>query len=138
MAFFCCVSRIHGEKPDGQGQLGVGEDRAGGQRGLVAAVPALHQLARAQGDEALGMPALRADEALRPAPAEQRVGALRLGAVLREKVMQTQTLPELDAVLGHVRTPGGGGYGASVRPPVAQNVSLLSLVGNQVLLPATA
>jgi hypothetical protein len=30
------------------------------------------------------------------------------------------------------RTPGDGGYGASVRPPVAQNVSLLRLVGNQV------
>jgi hypothetical protein len=33
--------------------------------------------------------------------------------------------------LAMARTPGGSGYGASARPPVAQNVSLLSLVGNQ-------
>jgi hypothetical protein len=31
-----------------------------------------------------------------------------------------------------VQTPGGGGHGTSVRLPVAQNVSLRSLVGNQV------
>jgi hypothetical protein len=30
-----------------------------------------------------------------------------------------------------VQTPGGGGHGTSVRLPVAQNVSLRSLVGNQ-------
>jgi hypothetical protein len=35
-----------------------------------------------------------------------------------------------------VQTPGGG-HGTSMRPPVAQNVSLRSLVGNQVT-PRTA
>jgi hypothetical protein len=32
--------------------------------------------------------------------------------------------------LAMVQTPGGG-HGTSMRPPVAQNVSLRSLVGNQ-------
>jgi hypothetical protein len=47
---------VHGKKPRGQGQRAIGEDRAGCQRGLVATMPALHQVARAQDDEALGMP----------------------------------------------------------------------------------
>jgi hypothetical protein len=34
--------------------------------------------------------------------------------------------------LAMVQTPGGG-HGTSMRPPVAQNVSLRSLVGNQVI-----
>jgi hypothetical protein len=34
-------------------------------------------------------------------------------------------------LLAMVQTPGGGGHGTSVRLPVAQNVSLRSLVGNQ-------
>jgi hypothetical protein len=38
--------------------------------------------------------------------------------------------------LAMVQTPGGG-HGTSMRPPVAQNVSLRSLVGNQVT-PRTA
>jgi hypothetical protein len=79
------------------------------------------------------MPALRADEALRPAPAEQRVGALRLGAVLRKKSGKLKPFRNWMRFLAMVRTPGGGGYGASVPPPVAQTVSLRSLVGNQGL-----
>jgi hypothetical protein len=91
----------HGKKPQGQGQLGVGEERHGAQRGLVTAVPTLHRLARAQRREVLGLPAIRADEARRPAPAEQGVGALRLGSVLRKQIRKTQTLLKLDEVLGH-------------------------------------
>jgi hypothetical protein len=45
--------------------------------------------------------------------------------------MQTQTLPEPDAALGHDADSRGGGHGTGVPPPVAQTVSLRSLVGNQ-------
>lgn len=74
--------------------------RPGGQQGLVVAVPALQQLARAQRREVLGMPTLQTYEACRSAPAEQCVVAHLLGAVSRFIIRQTQTLLKLDEVLG--------------------------------------
>jgi hypothetical protein len=65
----------HGEKPDGQGQRGLGEERPGGERGPVSAVPALHRLARVQGDDALGMPPLRGIR--RPAAGSDRTARRR-------------------------------------------------------------
>lgn len=98
---FPLSERVQAETLDAQGQLGVGEDRPGAQRDLTVATPARNPLARGQGREALGMPAMRADEALRSGPTVLRLGASLLGAVPRNEIRQTRAPLKLDGVPGH-------------------------------------
>ncbi len=45
---------------------------------------------------------LRANKTVRPAPVEQRVAALFVSALLCQKIHQTETLLELNLILGHL------------------------------------
>src|SRR3954453_7574134 len=85
---------VEGAEPGAQRHLGGGEDGAGGQRGLASAGTALEQLARP--DRAMAsLAADRALEALGPAPAEQRLAAGLLGAVLLLELGFAEPLLEL-------------------------------------------
>ena len=68
------------------------------------AVVALVELARVQ-HAMLGMTTDRANEAVRPTPPEQRLGAAFLSAKLLHKTVQTQAFLKLDGILFHGSTP---------------------------------
>lgn len=121
----------HCQEPRRQGELGGDEDRPGGDRGLMVAVTTLQQFARAQPHRLGRMPAGRAHEPLRPAPAVQRVRTLRLVAVLPHEISQTKTFLRLGRVLWHGVDPCGA-PGDRLRPAGAQKPRLLTLVNNQV------
>ncbi len=95
--------QIDRQQPFGQRQLRAGKQRSGRDRGLSAAVVALIEPAP---EHAMAcVPALGADEALRPAPGKQRLFALRLGSVLRQKLTQTYALLKLHLVPRHRLSP---------------------------------
>jgi len=83
--------------------LGAGQQAAGGQRGLLPAAVALEQPAAEHAVTRVAAPG--ADEALRPAPAEQGLLALRLRAKAGQKLCQTHASLKLHLVLRHRSSP---------------------------------
>jgi hypothetical protein len=91
-----------GEEPGAQRQLGAVHQRAGRERGLAAARPALKQRSRPVfHDIVLGRVAARTAKAVRSAHRHQRRCTLFFGAVAREELRHRQAGLELDAVDGH-------------------------------------
>lgn len=91
---------MDGQKPRGARQLGLLEQRPGGQRGLVVAGRALVKIAGFHQAVAVAA-AGRATEARGPAGLEQGVGALRLRAVLPHEIHEAEAFLELHLVLAH-------------------------------------
>ena len=79
--------------------LGELEERTGQQRDLPLAAVALEEAARAQAAEAVRA-AGGAGEAAGPADADERVLALRFGAVAIKEGGEAEAFLELDLVLG--------------------------------------
>jgi hypothetical protein len=118
--------QIHGQKPGGQPQLGTGEDRSGGHRGLATTSAALVQtpaleLAR------FGAAAFRTDKAAPPAPGKQGALALGLCSVLFHEFRQTHASLKLNPVFQHRCAPCGINDVSK-----AIQAHWLSLIGNQV------
>lgn len=95
--------QIDRQQPFGQWQLRAGKQRSGRDRGLPAAAVALVEPAAEHAVPCV--PALGADEALRPAPGEQRRLALHLGSVMFKKFAQTHALLKLHLVPRHRLSP---------------------------------
>lgn len=93
--------QVDGKKPRPQGQPGVLEHSAGGDRSLAMATVALEQgtVADAAG---FAVTASRALEALGPAPGDQRGPAPVLAPESLQKRWQAHACLELHPVLGHV------------------------------------
>ena len=87
------------QKPDGQRQLGSGQDRPAGERGLAMTGVAL--VSAVKKNTELRTFADRALEPFRPAPLKERLAALLFGAVLPVKFRETEPFLELDPVFGH-------------------------------------
>ena len=96
--------QVERQQPDGQRQLGGGEDRAGDEGGPAVAGMALPELAGA--DAAVpAEAALRAAEAVRPAGLEDGLLAWPLAAVALQELAQTESLLELHAIAFHLLSP---------------------------------
>jgi len=91
------------QKPVGQGQFGVLEQRSGRQRRLMMAAMALNQRASLQLTAGI-VPAFRAAKTLGPAQLEQRCPAGGFGAIFFEEFRQAQTFLKLNRISGHVVT----------------------------------
>ena len=87
------------QEPDGERQLGAGEEGAGSQRGLVPTVVAL--VATVEKDTEPVALAGRAPESLRSAPQEQGMPALFLRSVPTVEFGETEPFLKLDPILGH-------------------------------------
>ena len=124
------ADQVDGQEPGRKRQLGVLEQAACSQRGLVPARLALEELACAMANHVVGVAgALRAPKAARPASPLHRLGALRLGAKAVQEFGQRHAVLELDGVVGH----GARSVMKWPQPTrrVAHGVSLLRLVSNQ-------
>ena len=94
----------HRQEPGRQGQLGAREQRAGRQRGLVAARVALQQPTALVSDRAVRRgAATRAGKAVGPARRRHRSGALLLGAEAALELWHRQAGLKLDSVHRHQR-----------------------------------
>ena len=91
------------QKPSGQRQFGLLEQRSRRQRGLVMAAMALKHLSRLQFAEG-GIATLRAAEALRPTQLEQRLAAGVFRSVFFEKLRQTEPFLKLNRIPSHFVT----------------------------------
>lgn len=117
------ADQVDGQEPRGQRQLGVLEQAAGGQRGLMPAADALEQTPRAVTNHVVRVAAAAwAAEAAGPAGGFQRRGAVRLGAKAAKELGQRHAGLELDSVEGH-RVRSVIGY-TQVTRPVAHHMSL--------------
>ncbi len=100
------ADEVDGQKPGGQRHLGVFHQGPRGQRGLKAAAAALVELAGALRHKiVLRAGALRAAKPLRPTRALERLGALRFGAKVAQKLRDRHAVLELDSVAGHRGSP---------------------------------
>ena len=96
------ADQIDRQEPSAKRQLGAVHQSASGQRGLVAAAPALEQLAGAvANDVVFGSLAARTTKAMRPAMCRQGCCALNFGPVAAEEIRQRHPVLELDLVHGH-------------------------------------
>ena len=96
------ADQVDGQKPGGQGQFRAGEQRAGGDRGLMTAGIALIQGLGAAIDDAVGRgSASRTGEPIGPARSRQRVCAVRLDAKVTNEVRQRHAGLKLNGVAGH-------------------------------------
>ena len=96
------TDQVFSQQPLGERQFGGLEDGPAQQTGLRATVRALPIPAPLDVEGRVSLPAAhRADETRRPAPVLQRLLALLLGAVLREKLRQRLAVLKLDTILGH-------------------------------------
>ncbi len=103
------TDEVDGQKPGRQRQLGVLHQGASGQRGLKAAAAALVELAGALRHKiVLRAGAVRAAKPLRPTRALERLGALRFGAEMAQKLRDRHTVLKLDLVAGHQDSPSSG------------------------------
>lgn len=103
------ADEVNGQEPGRQRQLGVLHQGACRQRGLMPARPALKQLAGAVTHHVVMVTgAARAAEAIGPARAVDRLGALRLGAEAAQKFRNRHAALELDLVAGHRSPPSSG------------------------------
>lgn len=112
-AVFLLREEEHGQGSRRQRELGRGEDRPGGHRGLMVTVTTLQERPRAQPQRPCRVSAVPTDEPLRPAPALKRVSTLRFGAELPHEALQAQTLLKLDRVLRHSAVPMWWSWGQS-------------------------
>lgn len=92
--------QVDSQKPSGEGQFAGIEDGASGYRSLPVATVALLQLAVGE-LAAPVMAAVRAPEAVWPAPLVERLETLVLGAVLFDEIAQTEAFLELYLVASH-------------------------------------
>ena len=92
--------QIHGLKPHRQRQFGGLENGARRDRSLTMALVALAQLSGME-MATVAVTAVRAFEAVRPAPFEERVEALLFGAVEFEKFVQTEAFLKLNLIALH-------------------------------------
>ena len=107
------ADQIEGQKPGGQRQFGGLHDRAGRERGLMAAVATLIALEPAAIDQPMLMAiAARTAEPIGPARLLQSSLTLLLGAVEPLELRQGEAFLELDRAAGHGRT----GIRVPVRP----------------------
>ena len=105
-AGFGLTDEVDGQEPGGQRQLGVFHQGASGQRGLKAAAAALVELAGTLRHKiVLRAGALRAAKPLRPTRALERLGALRFGAKVAQKLWDRHAVLELDSVAGNRGSP---------------------------------
>jgi hypothetical protein len=103
------ADEMDGQEPGRQRQLGVLHQRARSQRGLVAARTALEQLAGTVTDNVvLHAGATRAAKPIRPTRAPNRIGTLRFGAKVGQKLRNRHAGLELDLVAGHRDSPSSG------------------------------
>lgn len=106
--------QIDGQKPRAQRQVGLGEQRAAGQRDLPLATIALVHIAMFEMTVA-GMAAVLTAKSARPAYLRQRLAALRLAAVTVKKDPQTHAGLKLHLILLH-DTSSVSSDGCSVYP----------------------
>ena len=92
------AEQVDGQEPSGQGQLGVVEQRAGGERGLMLATDAREDLAPAE-LAALVVAAVGAAVALGPARGKHGLFALCDSFVASEELRQALAFLKLDPVL---------------------------------------
>lgn len=106
---FDLADEVDGQDPDRQRQLSVLHQRASGHRGLTTAAATLVELAAALHDKTvLRAQALRVAKPLRPTRALERLGALRFGAEVAQKLRDRHAVLELDLVAGHQDSPSSG------------------------------
>ena len=99
-SFLGLGDQIHGLKPHRQRQFGGLENGARRDRSLTMALVALPQLSGIE-MATVTVTAVRAFEAVRPAPFEERVEALLFGAVVFEKFVQTEAFLKLNLIALH-------------------------------------
>jgi len=110
---------VHRPEPDRQRQLGVVEDRHGGQRCLPPATRILEELATLE--LRVGRAAApRTTEAVGSAEVEKSGPALRFGSVFGLEGRVNQALLELDFIAAHGRNPRRFSSEESA-PPIAKN-----------------
>lgn len=119
----------HGQEPFGQGQLGVLEDRVGGDADLITATVALPKALTTSLDTLISIvPATRTDETRRPALFRQRHLALRLRSVTFHAFAQRQPSLEVHWIL-HGSSPLNVCH--IFKPLLAHHMSALRLIANQ-------
>ncbi len=101
---------IDAKEPRSQWQFGRIKNSSGSDRCLCMAPVALKQQPGVQ-LTVFVVPAYRALKALRPSPLDECLATLLLVAVLRKKLLQTETLLKLNFVFSHDHSPMYVGLG---------------------------